>query len=130
MKRGKNLPAEDQGDWLTEQLRDPELSVAYLNAALAEGDQAAFMLALRNVAKARGGVTAIARESGMNRVALSRALSAAGNPELRSLTKILGASGLEFKVVRKGTRRDRGGPHTRAKPRTRSSRDAQSRVRA
>jgi len=130
MKRGKILLAEDQSDWLTEQLRDPELCVAYLNAALAEGDQAAFMLALRNVAKARGGVTAIARASGMNRVALSRALSAAGNPELRSLTKILGASGLEFKVVRKGTRRQQRGPHPRAKPRTRSSRDAQRGARA
>jgi probable addiction module antidote protein len=54
------------------------------------------MLALRNVAKARGGVAAMARETGMNRVALSRALSEAGNPELRSLTKILEASGLEL----------------------------------
>ena len=85
MKRGKDLPAVAQDDWLTDQLRDPELSVAYLNAALAEGDQAAFMLALRNVAKARGGVAALARETGMNRVALSRALSESGNPELRSL---------------------------------------------
>jgi probable addiction module antidote protein len=121
MKRGRNLPAEDQGEWLTEQLRDPELCVAYLNAALAEGDQAAFMLALRNVAKARGGVAAMARETGMNRVALSRALSEAGNPELRSLTKILQASGLEFKVVpkkRAGQRRRR----TKARPGT--SRDA------
>src|SRR4051812_2432317 len=101
MKRARNLPAEDQGEWLTEQLRDPELCVAYLNAALAEGDQAAFMLALRNVAKARGGVSALARQTGMNRVALSRALSESGNPELRSLTKILEASGLEFKVVPK-----------------------------
>ncbi|MEO8717639.1 MAG: addiction module antidote protein [Burkholderiales bacterium] len=101
MKRARNLPAEDQGEWLTQQLRDPELCVAYLNAALAERDQAAFMLALRNVAKARGGVAAMARETGMNRVALSRALSEGGNPELRSLTKILGASGLEFKVVPK-----------------------------
>ena len=50
MKRGRNLPAEDQGEWLTGQLRDPELCVAYLNAALAEGDQAAFMLALRAAA--------------------------------------------------------------------------------
>lgn len=107
MKRARNLPAEDQGEWLAQQLRDPELCVAYLNAALAEGDQAAFMLALRNVAKARGGVTAMARETGMNRVALSRALSEGGNPELRSLTRILEASGLEFKVVpkRRGGRR-------------------------
>jgi len=91
--------------------------VAYLNAALAEGDQAAFMLALRNVAKARGGVAAMARETGMNRVALSRALSEAGNPELRSLTRILEASGLEFKVVpkrrdgrRRGHSRGKAGP--------------------
>jgi hypothetical protein len=59
------------------------------------------MLALRNVAKARGGVTALARETGMNRVALSRALSESGNPELRSLIKILDASGLQFVVVTK-----------------------------
>jgi len=123
MKRGRNRPAEDQSEWLTEQLRDPELCVAYLNAALAEGDQAAFMLALRNVAKARGGVAAMARETGMNRVALSRALSEAGNPELRSLTKILEASGLEFKVVpkRKGGKRHRSQTRTRAG----ASRDAQ-----
>jgi probable addiction module antidote protein len=119
MKRGKNLPAEDQREWLTQQLRDPELCVAYLNAALAESDQALFMLALRNVAKARGGVSAMARETGMNRVALSRALSEAGNPELRSLTKILEASGLEFKVVpkKRGAQR-RSHSRTKARPGT------------
>jgi len=101
MKREpKNLPAAaPQGEWLTEQLRDAELSAEYLNAALAEGDQAAFMLALRNVAKARGGVAAVARHAGMNRVALSRALSGTGNPELRSLTRILDASGLKLLVA-------------------------------
>ena len=95
----------DQGEWLTEQLRDPELSVAYLNAALSEGDQAAFMLALRNVAKARGGVATMARQTGMNRVALSRALSQSGNPELRSLTRILEASGLQLAVVSRDSAR-------------------------
>lgn len=129
MKRGKNLPAEDQDEWLTEQLRDPELCVAYLNAALAEGDQAAFMLALRNVARARGGVAAMARETGMNRVALSRALSEAGNPELRSLTKILEASGLELKVVPKAKRASRRRPHARTKGRTGGAQDAQRGVR-
>ena len=101
MSKGqKNPPAAvPQDDWLAEQLRDPELSAEYLNAALAEGDQAAFMLALRNVAKARGGVAAVARETGMNRIALSRALSGTGNPELRSLTKILDASGLRLLVA-------------------------------
>ena len=101
MKREpRNLSAAaPQNEWLTEQLRDAELSAEYLNAALAEGDQAAFMLALRNVAKARGGVAAVARHAGMNRVALSRALSGTGNPELRSLTRILDASGLKLLVA-------------------------------
>ena len=49
MRRAR-VVAEDQAEWLSRLLRDPELRVEYLNAALAEGDQAAFMLALRNVA--------------------------------------------------------------------------------
>ena len=123
MKRGKNQPAEDPSEWLTARLRDPELCVAYLNAALAEGDQAGFMLALRNVAKARGGVAAMAREAGMHRVALSRALSEGGNPELRSLTKILEASGLEFMIVPKRKRGAGRRPYARTKLRRASSRE-------
>lgn len=86
-------------DWLLERLRDTELAAEYLNAALAEGDQAAFMLALRDVAKARGGVAAVARETGLNRVALWRSLSAEGNPELGSLNRILEATGLRFIIA-------------------------------
>lgn len=84
-------------DWLFQRLRDPELATHYLNAALSSGDQAAFMLALRNVAKARGGVSSVARQTGLNRVSLTRALSEKGNPELKSLTKVLDATG--FKLV-------------------------------
>ena len=98
----KHVPAAvPQDEWLSERLRDGEMAVAYLNAALEEGDQAAFMLALRNVAKARGGVSMLARLTGMNRVALSRALSVNGNPELRNLTRILDASGLKFVIAEK-----------------------------
>jgi len=100
-------PAVPQDEWLSEQLRDPEMVVAYLNAALDESDQPAFMLALRNVAKARGGVTMLARLTGMNRVALSRALSVTGNPELRNLTRILDASGLKFVIAAKEVPRRR-----------------------
>lgn len=111
----KHAPAAvPQDEWLSEKLRDPELAIAYLNAALEEGDQAAFMLALRNVAKARGGVAMLARLTGMNRVALSRALSVNGNPELRSLTRILDASGLRFVITAKeSARRGRGKPQAR-----------------
>ena len=40
---------------LIEALKNPEEATAYLNAALAEGDREAFLLALGNVAKANGG---------------------------------------------------------------------------
>jgi len=84
---------------LLERLRDSELAAEYLNAALAEGDQGAFMLALRDVAKARGGVAAVAKHTGLNRVALSRSLSPEGNPELDSLNRILEATGLRLVVA-------------------------------
>jgi probable addiction module antidote protein len=110
----KKIAAAPQEDWLVEQLRDRELAVAYLNAALEEGDQAAFMLALRNVAKASGGIATLARSTGMNRVALSRALSNSGNPELRNLTKILNASGMKIVVAAKAAT-TRGENKTRAR---------------
>ncbi len=100
-ERKRSPAAAPQDEWLSGQLRDRELAVAYLNAALEEGDQAAFMLALRNVAKARGGVAMLARFTGMNRVALSRALSVNGNPELRNFTRILDASGMRFVIAAK-----------------------------
>jgi len=103
MKRErKALPAAvPHEDWLLDQLKDAEFAAEYLNAALAEGDQAAFMLALRDVARARGGISAVARNSRLNRVALSRALSKRGNPELHSLSRILDASGLRFVIAAK-----------------------------
>ena len=111
--------AVPQDEWLSEQLRDRELAVAYLNAALDDGDQASFMLALRNVAKALGGVAMLARITGMNRVALSRALSVNGNPELRNFTRILEASGLRFVIAAKESARPvRGKAHARSATRS------------
>jgi len=96
----KQVPAAvPHEDWLLGQLQDPELAAEYLNAALAEGDQAAFMLALRDVAKARGGVASVARNTGLNRVALWRSLSREGNPELGSLTRVVKATGLRLIIA-------------------------------
>lgn len=107
MKREqKALPAAvPHENWLRNQLKDAEFAAEYLNAAMAEGDQAAFMLALRDVARARGGISAVARNSRLNRVALSRALSVNGNPELRNLTRILDASGLRLVIAGKESER-------------------------
>jgi probable addiction module antidote protein len=79
-------------------LRDPEEAAAYLDAALEAGDRAAFLLAIRNVVDAMGGMSQMARDSGLNRENLYRALSSQGNPELNSLEKLLRGMGLRLAV--------------------------------
>jgi probable addiction module antidote protein len=96
------VPAED---YLLNRLQDPATAAAYLNAAVEEDDPGAFLQALRNVTEARGGVARIADLTGLNRQQLYRTLSENGNPELRSLSKILGVSGLRFAVVAKNNKR-------------------------
>ncbi|HEY7840754.1 MAG TPA: addiction module antidote protein [Gammaproteobacteria bacterium] len=81
-----------------QRLRDPSEAAAYLEAVIAEGDQAATMLALRQVARAHGGVAAVARRAGLTREATYKMLSGSGNPELRSLTAVLAATGLRIAV--------------------------------
>jgi probable addiction module antidote protein len=83
---------------LLEALRDPAEAAAYLTAALADGDKDVFLLALRHVAEAHGGVGELARRARLNRVSLYRTLSARGNPELRSLGALLESLGLRLAV--------------------------------
>jgi probable addiction module antidote protein len=85
-------------DSLVEGLSDPREAAAYLDAALEEGDRPAFLLAIRNVIEALGGMTQIARRTGLNRENLYRVLSEQGNPELNSLEKLLKALGLRLSV--------------------------------
>lgn len=73
---------------LLERLKDPKEALAYLNAALEDGDQEVFLLALRDVAEARG-LTAVAQEAQLNRENLYRMLSRQGNPQLTSLVALL-----------------------------------------
>ena len=79
-------------------LRDPKEAAAYLDAALEAGDRGAFLLAIRNVIDALGGMTQIARHTGLNRENLYRVLSEQGNPELNSLEKLLKGMGLRLAV--------------------------------
>lgn len=90
-----SLPFES---WLVEQLKNPAEAAAYLEAALEDGNQAAIMLALRQVAQAQGGMATIARKARLTREATYRMLSKSGNPELRSLSAILKATGLRISV--------------------------------
>ena len=77
---------------------DPSLAAAYLNDVLESGDQADLLVALRQIAKAQGGVASIAERSGLNPTQLYRMLSPRGNPELRSLSMLLKALGMRLAV--------------------------------
>jgi probable addiction module antidote protein len=86
---------------LLERLKDPAYAIEYLEAALEGGDMPeVFLLALRNVAEARG-MTRLARETKLNRENLYAMLSEHGNPVLRSLYTILDALGMRLSISRK-----------------------------
>ena len=88
-------------DGLMKDLVDPAEAAAYLDAALADGDQEVFLLALRDLAEARG-MTALAKQANLNRESLYRMLSNKGNSQLSSLTAILSSAGLRLSVQRNG----------------------------
>ena len=91
-------PSLPYANWLLERLKNPAEAAAYVEAVIEEGDQAAIMLALRQVAQAQGGVAVVARRAKLTREATYKMLSKAGNPELRSLTAVLAATGLRLAV--------------------------------
>jgi probable addiction module antidote protein len=65
---------------------------------LADGDERAVPVALRTVADAVGGMTALAKKTGLSRETLYRTLSERGNPRLDTLAAILAAFGLRLSV--------------------------------
>jgi len=91
---------------LIKSLKNPKEAAAYLNAAIEEGDRELFLLALRNIAEARGGIAIVAEKARLNRENLYRMLSKRGNPEIKSLLTLLQAMGLALTVkARKQARR-------------------------
>lgn len=87
-------PSTDYEVGLKEALADPEEAAAYLNAALVDNSQDVFLMALRDVANARG-LTRLARETLLNRENIYRILSEKGNPQLSSLRALLDSLGLK-----------------------------------
>ncbi len=73
---------------------------AYLDACFEEaGDDAAFIAhALGVVARARG-MTQLARDTGLGRESLYKALSGEGNPEFSTILKVMTALGLKLAAI-------------------------------
>jgi len=79
----------------TEHLITDEDMAAYLEAALEEGDPALIAAALGDIARAKG-MSQIARDAGLGRESLYKALSAEGNPEFATIMKVIAALGLKL----------------------------------
>ena len=92
-------PARDYHDDLLHDLKDPREAIAYLNAALEEGDKEAFLLAVRHVVEAQGSMTQLARVSKLHRVSLYKILSKRGNPGIDSLMSVLDAIGARLCIA-------------------------------
>jgi probable addiction module antidote protein len=82
---------------LVKDLVNPEEAAAYLNAALEEGSQEVFLLALRDIAEAKG-MARLSKKAHLNRESMYRMLSGKGNPQLSSLASILKCAGLRLAV--------------------------------
>ena len=78
-----------------EHLQSEEDMAAYLEAALEEGDASLIAAALGDIARAKG-MTQLAREAGLGRESLYKALSPTGNPEFATILRVVSALGLRL----------------------------------
>lgn len=82
---------------VAEQLRTPEEMAAYLDAWLEEApeDAAGIARALGDIARAKG-MTQVARDAGLSRESLYKALGENGNPSFATVLKVARAIGVKF----------------------------------
>ena len=83
---------------VTAYLDSDEVIVEYLSAAAEDANPDVFVAALGNVAKARG-IALIAKDSGLGRESLYKALSAGAHPRFETINSVLHALGVKFTVV-------------------------------
>ncbi len=84
---------------LLKRLRDPHYAAAYLAQVLADGDKNTFLVALKDVVEATGGVGDLANHVKLKRTSLYKILSKRGNPTLETLQLILKPLGLRVSVA-------------------------------
>jgi len=82
---------------VAEQLRTPEEMAAYLDAWLSEApeDASGIARALGDIARAKG-MSQVARDSGLSRESLYKALSVNGNPSFATVLKVARALGVRL----------------------------------
>ena len=112
---------------VAEHLRTPEGMAAYLGACLegADGDANFIAKALGDIARARG-MSQVARDAGLSRESLYKALSGERSPDFETILKVVGALGLELhaQVARESPDTVPGGTGRVAKPPVKAARAA------
>jgi probable addiction module antidote protein len=93
MRRIKTRPWD-----VVDYLRTNEDMAGYLEACLEEDDPALVAAALGDIARAKG-MTEVAREAGLGRESLYKALSPNGNPELGTVLRVMRSLGLKLHVT-------------------------------
>src|SRR5450756_2620640 len=90
--RTKTVPYD-----VAQQLRSPEEMAAYLDAWLVDApdDAAGIARALGDIARAKG-MTQVAKDAGLSRESLYRALGADGNPSFATVIKVVRALGVKL----------------------------------
>ena len=88
---------------VAEHLRTPEEMAAYLEACLeeADGDAAFVAKALGDIAQAKG-MTQVARDAGLSRESLYKALSGERTPGFDTILKVVGALGIRLHAEARG----------------------------
>lgn len=98
MKRTKSYHDE-----LIKSLRNAKDSAAYLEVALEEyqedGDTETLLVALRNVAEAKGGIGKLAKKTHLSRQHLYKLLSKSGNPRLDTFGLLLKGLGFHLAII-------------------------------
>lgn len=90
------MPKKNYDDFLKKELEDTQTAAEYLSAALEGGSLEEFLVALRNVAQAHGGIGELAALTKLNRQSLYKMLSETGNPTLETLSNLLKVMGLRI----------------------------------
>ena len=84
--------------WDTAEFLDgPEMVAAYLEAIMEDGDPELIAVALGNIARSKG-MTEIAKNTGITREGLYKALSSAGDPKLSTFLAVIKSMGLRLSV--------------------------------
>lgn len=89
-------------DYLNEQLSNKKYAKKFLQIALedylSDGDRHEFFAAIKAVADASGGITNLAKKSGLSRQALYKIFSEKGNPEFSTVVNILDKVGYKISL--------------------------------